>query len=138
MGILTILGDIVKPVCDLVDSLHTSGEEKGKLREAINKVENEFAEKVLDYEAKVLEMQTSVINTEAKGESWLQQSWRPITMLTFLVLVVLDSFGWLHNRLAPEAWVLLQIGLGGYVIGRSAEKILPTVLDKFTKRGTGD
>ena len=138
MGILTILGDIVKPVADLIDSLHTSGEEKGKLREAINRVENEFAEKVLDYEAKVLEMQTSVINTEAKGDSWLQQSWRPITMLTFLVLVVLDSFGWLHNRLAPEAWVLLQIGLGGYVIGRSAEKILPTVLDKFTKRGTGD
>ena len=138
MGVLSILGDIVKPVCDLIDGLHTSGEEKGQMRAAINKIENEFAERVLDYESKVLELQTSVINTEAKGESWLQTSWRPVTMLTFLVLVVFDGFGWLKHPLAPEAWTLLQIGLGGYVVGRSAEKILPSVIDKFTKRGTGD
>lgn len=138
MGIFSVLSGIIKPVADLIDNLHTSGEEKGKLREAINRVENEFAEKVLDYEAKVLEMQTTVITAEAKGDSWLQCSWRPVTMLTFLVLVVFDGFGWLKHPLAPEAWSLLQIGLGGYVVGRSAEKVLPTILDKFTKRGTGD
>ena len=44
-------------------------------------------------------------------------------MLTFLVLVVCDSFGLLAFRLAAEAWVLLQIGLGGYVVGRTAEKV---------------
>ena len=44
-------------------------------------------------------------------------------MLSFLVLVVLDSLGWLPSPLAPEAWTLLQIGLGGYVAGRSAEKV---------------
>jgi hypothetical protein len=44
-------------------------------------------------------------------------------MLTFLVLVVFDSFGWLPSKLAPQAWILLQIGLGGYVAGRSAEKM---------------
>ena len=45
-------------------------------------------------------------------------------MLTFLGLVVCDSFGWLANPLAAEAWTLLQIGLGGYVAGRSGEKIV--------------
>ena len=64
-----------------------------------------------------------VIVAEAAG-SWLQRSWRPITMLTFLVLVVCDSFGLLAFRLADQAWSLLQIGLGGYVIGRSGEKIM--------------
>lgn len=44
-------------------------------------------------------------------------------MLTFLVLVVLDSFDILANPLSDDAWLLLQIGLGGYVAGRSAEKI---------------
>jgi len=44
-------------------------------------------------------------------------------MLTFLGLVVCDSFGWLASPLAAEAWVLLQIGLGGYVTGRSVEKV---------------
>ena len=50
-------------------------------------------------------------------------------MLTFLVLVVCDSFGLLAFRLSAEAWTLLQIGLGGYVVGRSAEKIAPTIKD---------
>jgi len=43
-------------------------------------------------------------------------------MLVFLGLVVADSFGWLPNPLPPQAWTLLQIGLGGYVVGRSVEK----------------
>ena len=45
-------------------------------------------------------------------------------MMTFLALVVMDSFGFLPFRLASEAWILLQIGLGGYVAGRSGEKIM--------------
>ena len=44
-------------------------------------------------------------------------------MLSFLGLVVADSFGLLATPLAPEAWTLLQVGLGGYVVGRSAEKV---------------
>lgn len=54
-------------------------------------------------------------------------------MLTFLALVVCDSFGWLPNRLAPEAWVLLQIGLGGYVAGRSLEKLAPSIMSAVKK-----
>jgi hypothetical protein len=38
--------------------------------------------------------------------------------------VVMDSFGLLSYRLSGEAWLLLQIGLGGYVVGRSGEKIV--------------
>ena len=49
-------------------------------------------------------------------------------MLTFLALVVCDSFGLLKFRLADQAWTLLQLGLGGYVVGRSAEKIVPMIV----------
>jgi hypothetical protein len=52
-------------------------------------------------------------------------------MLTFLALVVFDSFGLLSSKLAPEAWTLLQLGLGGYVVGRSAEKLIKQT--KFSK-----
>ncbi len=83
----------------------------------------EIEAKLLEFEGSVLKTQASVIMAEANGQSWLQRSWRPITMLTFLVLVVVDSFGLLPFRLAEEAWGLLKIGLGGYVIGRSAEKV---------------
>ena len=53
-------------------------------------------------------------------------------MLTFLVLVVCDGFEWLvpENHERPiQAWTLLQIGLGGYVVGRSAEKLAPAILE---------
>ena len=84
--------------------------------------------KVLDYETKLMDNQAAIIKAEATGQSWLQRNWRPITMLTFLILVVCDSFGILAFRLSDEAWVLLQIGLGGYVAGRSAEKITSQVM----------
>ena len=86
----------------------------------------ELEAQLLNFEGEVLKVRASVIMAEANGQSWLQRSWRPITMLTFLVLVVLDSFALLPFRLASEAWGLLKIELGGYVIGRSAETVAKT------------
>ena len=48
-------------------------------------------------------------------------------MLTFLALVVGDTFGLLATPLRDEAWELLKLGLGGYVLGRSGEKIAKVV-----------
>jgi hypothetical protein len=39
--------------------------------------------------------------------------------------VIADSCGLLAFRLSDAAWTLLQIGLGGYVVGLSVEKIVP-------------
>jgi hypothetical protein len=71
-----------------------------------------------------MDNQASIIRAEATGQSWLQRNWRPISMLTFLFLAVSDSYGILpdNKKLSEEAWLLMQIGLGGYVVGRSAEK----------------
>ena len=135
IAILPFLSAIVKPITDLVDNIHTSKEEKLTLRHEISKLETAFAGKLLDYETKLMEAQSSILGKEATGHSWLQRNWRPITMLTFLTLVVFDSLGWLQSDLRPEAWTLLQIGLGGYVIGRSAEKVLPALLEGTKQRG---
>ena len=76
-------------------------------------------------------MQTEIIVTEAKG-NWLQRSWRPILMLAFGFIVIYIKFiAPLFNLTTPELenefWNLLQLGIGGYVIGRSAEKISKNV-----------
>ena len=76
-----------------------------------------------------MEAQASIIRSESGGQSWLQRNWRPIVMLSFLLLVICDSFDLLAFRLADQAWMLLQIGLGGCVIGRSAEKIIPGLMN---------
>jgi len=123
VNILSFIGEIFKPAAKLIDDLHTSDEEKLTLKNKLTVIQNEMHSKVIDYETKLLASQSSIIIAEASGQSWMQSSWRPLTMLTFLGLVVFDSFGWLANPLATEAWTLLQIGLGGYVTGRSIEKV---------------
>jgi len=123
MNVFSFISNIFEPAAKLIDEIHTSDEERLKLQAQIKAVENELMAKVIDYETKLLQGQTAIITAEATGQSWIQRNWRPITMLTFLALVVLNSFGLLVIELADEAWTLLQIGLGGYVTGRSAEKM---------------
>lgn len=135
MSLLNFLSTAITPVMQGIDALVTSDEERLTIKAQLYEMQASLMAKTLDYEAGLLEARSSIIEAEAQGQGWLQRSWRPITMLTFLVLVVADSFGWLPNQLAPEAWNLLQIGLGGYVAGRSAEKIAPQVLQVFRERG---
>lgn len=126
-GLTDILGGIFKPISDVIDHILPSGDAKIALQSAIVQGQINAATQVMDYEKQLLDAQKSVIVAEAQGNSWLQRSWRPITMLTFLGLVVADALGVLPFRLAPQAWTLLQLGLGGYVAGRSLEKIAPSV-----------
>ena len=123
------ISGLIGPVTDLIGKFVEDKDAANQLRAEMFKVQTEVSMKMLDYERQLLDAQKSIIVAEAQGQSWLQRSWRPITMMTFLVLVVCDSFGWLANPLAPEAWTLLQIGLGGYVAGRSIEKTVPKVAD---------
>ena len=90
-------------------------------------MENIIKQILIEKKLELHQMQTDVILAEAKG-NWLQRSWRPILMLSFGFIVIYVKF------LAPvfyltipeleiEFWELLKIGIGGYVVGRSAEKI---------------
>ncbi len=122
MGILDLVAGIFKPISDVIDHVTVSGDEKAKLQGAVIAGQLQAAQSTMDYETKLLDAKSNIILAEANSSSWIAKNWRPITMLTFLVLVVCDSFGWLPFRLAAQAWSLLQIGIGGYVVGRSVEK----------------
>jgi hypothetical protein len=75
----------------------------------------------------------AVIQAEASSSNWLAASWRPITMLTFVTLIVARWFGWAAPELNEaeylKLWSIVELGLGGYVIGRSVEKIAPAIAD---------
>jgi hypothetical protein len=87
---------------------------------------------VLSADASALEAQAGIVGAEARGESWLQRNWRPMTMLVFVFIVannyVIAPYAQaIFNRSValpppPDLWALIKIGLGGYVVGRSAEK----------------
>jgi hypothetical protein len=76
----------------------------------------------------------SIITAEAQGESWLQRNWRPLLMLWFAALVGTHWLGFTPPNL-PESVVnnlldIVQVGVGGYVLGRSGEKMVRAYRDK--------
>lgn len=125
-----LVGSIFKPAADLIDNLHTSDEERLKIKQAMFELQVEAFNKAEAYESELLAAKSTIITAEAQSQSWIARNWRPITMLTFLVLVVGDSMGLLATPLAPEAWTLLQLGIGGYVVGRSVEKATSIIKKK--------
>ena len=129
LAITDLIAGVFKPAVELVDDLHTSEEEKLAAKQALLEVQAAAIDNALDYEAKQLAAKASVVEAEAKSEHWVTASWRPIMMLTFLGLIVGEAFGLLHvEQLHEDMWLLLQIGMGGYVGGRSVEKITDAYL----------
>jgi len=113
-------GSVVKEVGKVVDNLFTSEEERLKAKNEIIKV-------LQEQQLELQKLQTEIIVAEAKG-NWLQRSWRPILMLAFGFIVIYVKFvAPLFNLPIPplenEFWNLLELGIGGYVIGRSVEKV---------------
>ena len=127
MGITDLIAGIFKPAADLVDNLHTSEDERLQAKGHLLDVQAAAMQRIFDYEKETLAGQQAIVAAEAKSDHFLVAAWRPITMLTFLVLAVGDSLGLLATPLRDEAWALLQLGLGGYVIGRSGEKIAKVI-----------
>lgn len=74
-----------------------------------------------------------IVHAEAQSENWLTSAWRPLTMLTFVALIVARMFGLTADAVSESEymllWELVKIGLGGYVIGRTAEKVVPGIVD---------
>jgi hypothetical protein len=85
----------------------------------------------------VFTSQAQIVQAEAASQNWLASSWRPITMLTFVCLIVARWFGWAAPNLAEaeylKLWDIVQLGLGGYVIGRSVEKVVPSIAEAIKK-----
>lgn len=79
-----------------------------------------------------------IVKAEAASGSFLASSWRPITMLVFVTLITARWFGLAAPNLQEaeylKLWDIVQLGLGGYVIGRSVEKIVPNIADALGKK----
>lgn len=82
----------------------------------------------------LLKGQIDIILAEVKGESWLQRNWRPILMLTSITIIannyiIAPYIGLffpdkeLILELPGGLWALLNLGVGGYIAGRTVEKL---------------
>lgn len=125
-----LLGDVIKRVLP---------EDKDKRAE----IEREINMALISNSAQIEQAAASVILAEAKSEHWITATWRPILMLTITAIVawnfLLGALVELIVKittgdempltipLPDELWNLLMIGVGGYVVGRSAEKVADKV-----------
>lgn len=95
------------------------------------KAEAEVMRQLLTAQSEIEKAASEIIRTEAASEHWLAANWRPLTMLVFVALIVARWFGWAAPNLSQEEyiklWSIVEFGLGGYVVGRSVEKVAPSI-----------
>lgn len=95
------------------------------------KAQLEIQMELMKRQAELETAAADIVKAEAESEHWLTSSWRPILMLVFGALIVARWLGYSAPGISePEVlklWSIVELGLGGYVIGRSAEKIVPQV-----------
>ena len=98
------------------------------------KAAQELRMAMLEHEQTAQQLARDVVVAEAKSEHWVTSAWRPLVMIMFAVMIgnnyiiapYLDAiFGTsVMFDMPDQAWNLLSVGLGGYVVGRSAEKTM--------------
>lgn len=84
-------------------------------------------------ELEELASRTAIIKAEASSEHWIVAAWRPILMLTFGALIVARWLGYSAPGISEaeilKLWSIVEFGLGGYIVGRSVEKIAPSITE---------
>ena len=132
--ILDILtGRVVSRVFDIIERAQARKAKRevleAELREAV-------ADAMRDYGEAVIAARRDVILAEAKGDNWLQRNWRPLVAVSFAFVllfyglflpIAVDWFGLPPVRVGDAllGWIMtsVNIAIGGYIGGRSLEKI---------------
>lgn len=125
--IAAILGALAPIFGQVAKSIFPDPADKLKQFELQQQLQMAVMEKAADIEKSAAD----IVKAEAQSSHWLAANWRPLTALTFVGLVVAHWFGYTAPGLSePERLALLdiiQVMIGGYVIGRSVEKAAPSM-----------
>jgi len=123
---LPLISALAPLVADIVKEAIPDPDKKN---EAENKVRLALLENSQQLEASA----SQIILAEAKSEHWIAAAWRPILMLVITAIVAWNYLlGGIVEAitgqdilidLPEEMWTLLTVGVGGYTLGRSGEKI---------------
>ena len=120
-------GDTIKDVGNIIDNLHTSGEEKAAAKQALEKV---LAEAEQAAQAQV----SARWEADMKHGSWLSKNIRPLTLIfltaVFTILSIFDGNLQIGGEdftigaaYVPVYQTLLMTVYAAYFAGRSIEKV---------------
>ena len=126
INLLGALGPIAKIALGVVDKSVSDKDLKEKLKA-------EISQQLLTNDSKELQAAAYIIQTEAGSKHWLTATWRPALMWICIIVIFNNYilmpfaniiFGTSIELSIPDPmWNLLTIGVGGYIAGRSGEKI---------------
>ncbi len=129
-----IIKGVLSPVLETVDRLIPDKTQAQTLKAEITMQAMNQDYTALDNE---INARAKIITSETQGASWLQRNWRPVLMLTFTYLIahnyIIAPMIRMFNpampmlTIPPDMWDLLKLGIGGYIVGRSGEKIVATM-----------
>jgi len=132
-GINTLIDSVGK----IIGKFKHSPAEKAAAMLELGKLHHNMVQEALKFEIAQVQAQASIILAEAKA-GWLTRNWRPMLMIVFMVIIVNNFLVWPYSQelgivakqLDFPVWMqdLLKIGVGGYIGGRSAEKIIPATV----------
>jgi len=127
-------GPLITGVVDIVKNHQNRKATEAEIRGEVSKM-------ILGVFGSLSEQKANVVIAEARGEDWLQRNWRPMVALSFAFVVMfyalvlpiaVDWFGAPPVRVGDKLleWVMtaVMVCLGGYIGGRSLEKIAKTVM----------
>ncbi len=130
MSIALLLG-LAPEIFKTIDKAILNKDEAAKLKA-------EITSQMINADSELMKTSASIIVAEAQGESWLQRSWRPIMMIWFAILIGAYWFGFTPVSMPDEAinslFTLVQLGIGGYVVGRSVEKTAALIVPAINRK----
>ena len=108
-------------------------------KDLANRLKTDLQTQMMQSHTQELTAAAKVIEAEAKA-GWFAASWRPLLMYVLIFILVWNYIlgpvikFFFHAAitidLPGDVWTLLQIGLGGYVVGRSAESVARTMANR--------
>lgn len=102
--------------------------------------QQEVAAQLQEEVTKQMKLQQDIILKEANSGSWITRNWRPVFMslIGFMIFshwIMYDVVPWMNITfswniwtlkdpgLDAELWTTMRLGLGGYIGGRTIEKV---------------
>lgn len=115
-----ILGDIIK-------SIFPNQADQAR-------IESEVKLALINHTSSLEDIRGKIVMAESSSEHWLVATWRPLLMLVIVAIIAMNYLFFplitivtgvpYELTLPTELWNLLQIGVGGYIVGRSGEKMV--------------
>ena len=132
LGALGAIAPLAKMLFSTVDKAIPDKDLAEKLKAQLNT-------QLLQSGTEELKAAASIVEAEAKA-NWFVASWRPLLMYVLIFILVWNYIlgpvikvftGTIITfELPGDVWTLLNVGLGGYVVGRSGESIARTLANR--------